>query len=96
MLVHQIDFSDEKRKESEEISEAERIAKDAERKPLWEQLAMKRDEEKAKFDAVRAAMFGEDCLINYYSTHTSRMRWIHTCSIGRLVRWNRVVWLCAN
>lgn len=69
VLAYQIDFSEEKRKESEEVSEAERIAKEAERKPLWEQLAVKRDEEKAKFDAVRAAMFGEDCLIYYYSTH---------------------------
>eukprot|EP00752_Nemacystus_decipiens_P014554 g12962.t2 len=52
-----IDFNEEVRKESEEVSEAERIAKEAERKPLWEQLAGKRDEKQAKFDAVRASMF---------------------------------------
>lgn len=38
--------------------EAERIAKEADKKPLWEQLAGKRDEKQAKFDAVRASMFG--------------------------------------
>lgn len=57
----QIDFNEEVRKESEEVSEAERIAKEADRKPLWEQLAGKRDEKQAKFDAVRASMFGAHC-----------------------------------
>lgn len=38
--------------------EAERIAKEADNKPLWEQLAGKREEKQAKFDAVRASMFG--------------------------------------
>lgn len=57
-LWTQIDFNEEVRKESEEVDEAERIAKDAEKKPLWEQLAGKRDEKQAKFDAVRASMFG--------------------------------------
>ena len=45
------------------MSEAERIAKEAERKPLWEQLAGKRDEKQAKFDAVRASMFGAFCRV---------------------------------
>ena len=54
----QIDFNEEVRKESEEVLEAERIAKEADKKPLWEQLAGKRDEKQAKFDAVRASMFG--------------------------------------
>lgn len=56
--VRQIDFNEEVRKESEEVEEAERIAKEADRKPLWEQLAGKRDEKQAKFEAVRASMFG--------------------------------------
>ena len=54
----QIGFNEEVRKESEEVLEAERIAKEADKKPLWEQLAGKRDEKQAKFDAVRASMFG--------------------------------------
>lgn len=54
----QIDFNEEVRKESEDVLEAERIAKEADKKPLWEQLAGKRDEKQAKFDAVRASMFG--------------------------------------
>lgn len=58
MLRRQIDFNEEVRKESEEVLEAERIAKEADKKPLWEQLAGKRDEKQAKFDAVRASMFG--------------------------------------
>lgn len=61
LLRRQIDFNEEVRKESEEVSEAERIAKEADRKPLWEQLAGKRDEKQAKFDAVRASMFGKFC-----------------------------------
>ncbi|CAN0004032.1 unnamed protein product [Ectocarpus fasciculatus] len=52
-----IDFNEEVRKESEDVLEAERIAKEADKKPLWEQLAGKRDEKQAKFDAVRASMF---------------------------------------
>lgn len=56
--IDQIDFNEEVRKESEEVLEAERIAKEADKKPLWEQLAGKRDEKQAKFDAVRASMFG--------------------------------------
>ncbi|CBN79705.1 conserved unknown protein [Ectocarpus siliculosus] len=52
-----IDFNEEVRKESEDVREAERIAKEADKKPLWEQLAGKRDEKQAKFDAVRASMF---------------------------------------
>lgn len=61
--VGQIDFNEEVRKQSEEVKEAERIAIEADKKPLWEQLAGKRDEKQAKFDAVRASMFGTQRLL---------------------------------
>lgn len=54
----QIEFNEEVRIESEEVKEAERIAKEAESKPLWQQLAAKREEEEAKYNAVRASLFG--------------------------------------
>lgn len=65
--LRQIDFNEEVRKESDEVLEAERIAKEADNKPLWEQLAGKREEKQAKFDAVRASMFGRctpNCLVS--------------------------------
>lgn len=62
--------------------EAERIAKEADKKPLWEQLASKRDEKQAKFDAVRAAMFGAYCL----SPDASTVRRVVHCSHKNPVR----------
>jgi FAM192A/Fyv6, N-terminal domain len=52
-----IDFSDEKRVESEETKDAERRAAEAARQPLWEQLQERQDKKAEDFEAVRKSIF---------------------------------------
>jgi hypothetical protein len=52
-----IDFNEEKRIESEEVLAAEKRAREAANKPLWQQLAEREEEKEAKFEAVRKAIY---------------------------------------
>ncbi len=48
---------EEKRVESEEVKLAERMAKEASQKPLWEQLKEKEDAKEEEFEAFRKAIY---------------------------------------